>query len=224
MTELYKSNTLDHLGLVSGMYDELGIGEVIDKTIKQDREKRIVSVGQAVKAMVLNGLGFVNKCLYLVPMFFADKPVERLIGRGICASHLNDDTLGRALDEIHEFGETELFSLIGMESTDRLSLKTRFAHLDSTSLHVDGRYNSDDAAQEGVIHITKGYSRDHRPELNQVVLDLIVENKAGIPFLMQPMSGNSNDKRTFVDVIGNHIDMLQNYHGVEYFVADSALY
>jgi hypothetical protein len=47
--------------------------------------------------MVLNGLGFANRALYLTPNFFRDKPVERLIGEGIGAEHLNDDVLGRVL-------------------------------------------------------------------------------------------------------------------------------
>ena len=42
------------------------------------------------------------------------------------------------------------------------------------------------------IETRKGYSRDHRPELNQVVLNLICENQAGIPVYMKPASGNSN--------------------------------
>ena len=67
----YETRTLDHLGLIAGMYEELGIGEVIDRVVPQGREKRIVSVGQAVKAMVLNGLGFVNQRLYLVPPLFS---------------------------------------------------------------------------------------------------------------------------------------------------------
>ena len=66
----YRSQTLDHLGLVAGMYEELGIGETIDRAITQDPDKRQVSIGQAVKAMVLNGLGFVNQRLYLMPKFF----------------------------------------------------------------------------------------------------------------------------------------------------------
>ena len=70
---------LDHLGLVAGMFDELGIAEVIP----QDQEKRHISVGQAVKAMVLNGLGFVNQNLYLMPHFFQNKPIDRLMGEGI---------------------------------------------------------------------------------------------------------------------------------------------
>ncbi|CAK8720455.1 DUF4277 domain-containing protein [Candidatus Electrothrix gigas] len=54
---------LNHLGLVAGMYDELGLGELIDSLIPQDEEQRIVSIGQAVKAMVVNGLGFANRPL-----------------------------------------------------------------------------------------------------------------------------------------------------------------
>jgi len=100
----YSSKLLNHLGLVAGMYDERGYGELIDQLIPQDEEKRIVSIGQAVKAMVLNGLGFANRALYLTQLFFFDKPVSRLIGEGIEAEHLNDDVLGRALDAIYNYG------------------------------------------------------------------------------------------------------------------------
>ena len=51
---LYSSYNLDHLGLVAGMVDELGLPELIDAVIIQDHEQRVVSVGQCVKAMVLN--------------------------------------------------------------------------------------------------------------------------------------------------------------------------
>ena len=50
-------------------------------------------------------------------------------------------------------------------------ISTRFAHLDSTTFSLHGQYNSEldsDEIEEGAIHITKGYSKDHAPELNQV--------------------------------------------------------
>ena len=79
----YKSCTLAHLGLVAGMYEELGIGEVIDRAVPQDEERRFVSVGQAVKAMVLNGLGFVNQRLYLIPHFSRTSLVNGCLGRAL---------------------------------------------------------------------------------------------------------------------------------------------
>ncbi len=122
MSDTYQSEVLDHLGLVAGMYDELGIGELLDQLIVQDHTNRTVSVGQAVKAMVLNGLGFINQRLYLVPHFFANKPVERLLGPGIEATHLNDDVLGRALDTLYEHDVTELYRQVAHQAAQRLGL------------------------------------------------------------------------------------------------------
>src|SRR3989454_2735636 len=142
----YRSQVLDHLGLVAGMFDELGIGEVIDHATQQNPEMRLVTAGHAVKAMVLNGLGFVNQQLYLVPRFFQDKPTSRLLAPCLMeAKHLNDDALGRALDTLDDYGVTALYSLIAATAAARLGLTPRFAHLDSTSFHVDGRYTSDKA-------------------------------------------------------------------------------
>jgi transposase len=220
----YKSYNLDHLGLVSTMFEELGVGELIDKVIPQDTNKRIVTVGQSVKAMVLNGLGFVNKALYLVPHFFEDKPVGRLVGEGIEAGHLNDDTLGRALDDLYNYGVTKLYSLISVQAVKRLGLLCKFGHLDATGFHTDGTYNSKSESEEGVVQITRGYSRDHRPDLNQVVLQLISDGQAGIPLLMETLNGNNSDKDSFRNTIKTHIGQLREDVGLEYMVADSALY
>jgi transposase len=217
------SEVLDHLGLVAGMFDELGIGDVLDRAMQHNPETRIVTVGNAVKAMVLNGLGFMNQQLDLVPKFFQNKPTPRLIAPGIDAQHLHDDTLGRALDMLYDYGVTELYSLIAATAAQRLGLAPTFAHLDSTSFHVDGHDNSAEEPDDKVIHITRGYSRDHRPDLNQVMLDLIVEHQAGIPLLMKPLSGNSSDVQNFGQIVTEHIKQLQTTSGTTSLVADSAL-
>ena len=202
----YRSQVLDHLGLVAGMFDELGIGDVIDQATQQHPEMRDLTVGEAVKAMGLNGLGFLNQALYLVPRFFQNKPTYRLISPRIVPEQLNDDALGRALETLYAYGVTELYSLIAATAAERLGLAPRFAHLDSTSCHVDGRDNSDDEPEDKVVHITRGYSRDHRPDLNQVMLELMVEHQAGIPILMKPLSGNSRDAQDFGEAVRAHVN------------------
>jgi len=220
----YQSQVLDHLGLVAGMFDELGIGDVLDRATRHNPEMRDLTVGEAVKAMVLNGLGFINQALYLVPRFFQNKPTSRLISRRVTPAQLNDDALGRALDTLYSYGVTALYSLIAATAAERLGLASRFAHLDSTSFHVDGRSNSDEEPEDHVVHITRGYSRDHRPDLNQVMWELIVEHQAGIPVLMKPLSGNSSDGPEFGHIIREHVAQLQTTYGTTYLVADSALY
>ena len=221
----YNSYNLNHLGLIAGMVDELGLPELIDTLIKQDHEQRQVSVGLCVKAMILNGLGFVNRALYLMPHFFKDKPLERLLGEGIEAEHLNDDTLGRALDAIYAYDPETLYGQLAAQSVKRLGLSCQIGHLDSTGFHVDGIYNSDqEDVPEGVIHITQGYSRDHRPDLNQVILQLISEHQAGIPLWMNALSGNSSDKESFRQTLNAHLKQLHDGVGLSLIVADSALY
>jgi transposase len=96
-----------------------------------------------------------------------------------------------------------------------LGLLCRFGHLDSTGLHTDGQYNDAAGAEEGVIHSTTGYSRDHRPDLNQVVLPLLVERQAGIPLLMEPLSGNNSDKASFRETVKTPMAQLQSDFGLE---------
>ena len=65
------SKIINHLGLVAGMYDELGLGELIDSLIPQDKEKRVVSVGQSVKEWVFNNMPLLKP----VSPFFCGKRV-----------------------------------------------------------------------------------------------------------------------------------------------------
>ncbi len=159
-----------------------------------------------------------------MPHFFQNKPTSRLIAPAIKASHLNDDTLRRTLDTLYDAGVTEIYSLIAATAAKRLGLVPTFTHLDSTSFHVDGRYNSHEEPGDQVMHMTRGYSRDHRPDLNQVMLDLMVEHQAGIPILMRPLSGNRSEKTDFGQVVRDPLAQVHITYGTTYMVADSALY
>ena len=227
----YSGKIVDHLGLVAGMIDELGIVDSIDNAIDQDKEKRHVSIGECVKAMIINGLGFTGKPLYLTPDFYKPLPVNLLIKEGITAEHLNDNTLGRTMDILYENGVSELFSLISAKAFHSLNLQPEFGHLDSTSMSVYGKNytprlegNSKDEDNPKVaIELTYGFSKNHRPDLLQCMLEMIVDNRAGIPMAMKPLSGNSSDKTSFVKNIEMHIDSL--LHTTEKkIVVDSALY
>ena len=181
--EVLQSKIFDHLGLVAGMYEELEIGDRIDEQIAQDFEERNVSIGQAVKALVLTGLGFVQQRLYLTAQFFEKMPTDRLIGEEVRPKHLNDDVLGRALDDLYGYGVTELFRDLAAHAAEKLGLESRFAHLDATSFSFEGEYDTEagstESSEDGVVRIQQGYSRDHRPDLNQIVLDMGAQAEGG---------------------------------------------
>jgi transposase len=81
---------LDHSGIIAGICDEMGLVEQINKRLGTHLQE-IISPGQVVKAMILNGLGFVSAPLYLFEKFFVGKATEHLLGEGIRPEHFNDD-------------------------------------------------------------------------------------------------------------------------------------
>ena len=142
------------------------------------------SVGTATVAMILNGLGFSNRQLYLVPQYFANKPVEHLLGTGISADMLNDDCLGRTLDWLYAHDPTKLFAGIANRARQVFGISAHQVHVDTTSFSVSGAYSSAGEwveepgktaevreAQTALIAITYGYSSDHREERTAVDVD-----------------------------------------------------
>jgi len=154
--------------------------------------------------------------------YFKDKPLDKLIGEGVLAEQINDDALGRCLDTLYDYGVSKLYQQLGVAVVLKLGLATEALHLDSTSFHYDDQATKDDEPEH--ILIAKGYSRDHRPELNQVILNLICENQSGIPVYMKPASGNSNDMEGFKQIVKAHIGSLKAAQASRYLVADAALY
>ena len=114
--QIVKTEQLGHLGLIAAVIKKLNIIEKIDLKLPISKEHgAIVTMGQRVAAMILNGLGFLNDRLYMHSLFFEDKPVASLLGKNITSEHLNDDALGRALDAIYDYGTTKLFSELAFE-------------------------------------------------------------------------------------------------------------
>lgn len=214
---------LDHLGLIAAFCHEMGLPRFIDRVIPKLSEHK-VSHGDAVLAMILNGLGFHSRTLHMFSDFFATKPVAKLLAKDVDAHHLTDDVLGRALDALYESDVSAIYQVFAEHVVEKLGLKTDSVHLDITSFHVDGEYAQSEDDDVNAIQLVKGYSRDHRPELNQVVLELICENQAGLPVYMQALSGNTNDAKAFEEVTKRHIYCLKAAQNSRYFIADAALY
>jgi transposase len=147
---------IDHLGIVAGIVDEIGLVEEIDRQLGTDPREH-VSCGQALKAMILNGLGFVSAPLYLFEEFFTGKATEHLIAPGVKPEHLNDDRLGRVLDKLFEAELTKVFVGVAMRAAARFGICANSVHLDATSLHVHGEY-AEGEGEPAAIRLTHGYS------------------------------------------------------------------
>ena len=221
------SSALDHHGLVGGIIQELKIRERIDSRLPRSDPRSLVSTGTAVSAMILNGLGFTNRRLYLVGQFFFGKPLDKLLGtKGIKPEHLNDDALGMALDRIHKYGVTKLFCEISLEIITEHDLLGKVARTDTTTISVEGEYNKSSPEKEGMIHVTHGHSKDYRSDLKQLTVLLGMCDPANLPFWHKALDGNASDKVSLPAYI-SEAQALHKEPGqapVFTWVADSALY
>jgi len=211
--------SIGHLGIVAGAYDSLQIADVIDTALPKTRHHNITH-SQSLKAMVLNGLGFIERRLYLFPDFFDDVAVERLLGEGVVREHLNDDVLGRTLDAIAAYGPTELFNEIVAKCLLHTDFGSHCIHVDTTNFSVTGAYESD--LDVGEIAITYGHPKDGRWDLKRFVLGM-ASNQYGVPLFLQTFSGNESDKETILTIIQHLKENLKSDEKV-YHVADSAFY
>ncbi len=212
---------IDHLGIIAGVILDLKIIERIDTRIAPDAREEITA-GEAVAGMIINGLGFSDRPLSLTPQFFENKSMSKLLREGVLAAHFNRFKLGRALDDCHDYGCESLFAEISMKACEQEGIETRFNALDTTSFSLTGKYIPD--SDEHVIEICHGYSKDHRPDLKQAILELICTHDGGVPVISKSWDGNASDTQIFRKRAKMLMDSFKSGTVPRYLVADAKLY
>lgn len=113
---------------------------------------------------------------------------------------LNDDRLGRCLSSLHAVLTPELILEVVRHVVGEFQLRLDELHNDSTSISFYGQYP--DAAQVGkrrgrpTAAITWGFSKDHRPDLKQLLYILTITDDGGVPVYFTTASGNTSDDQT----------------------------
>ena len=88
-----------------------------------------------------------------------------LLGDDMTAELLHDDTIGRVLDRVYAYGSWKIFSEVCLAAFRKFGVDASVVHQDTTSVSVWGDYLP---APGDPIHITNGYSKDKRPDLEAV--------------------------------------------------------
>jgi transposase len=76
-----QAKDIEHLGIIAGIIDQMGWVDAVDELVSTHSLEQ-VSTGQVLKAMILNGLGFVAAPLYLFSQFFEGKAERASDWRG----------------------------------------------------------------------------------------------------------------------------------------------
>ena len=170
---------------LQALWAELGIGKAIGRVAGRGRGRS--GVERAIFAMVC------QRCLEPASKLEA----TRWLGRDVVVPGIEtvtDDELYRAMDFLlacaERVQESVFFSVANL-----LNLEVDVIFFDTTSTYFEVDADADDAdGEQGREPLRRlGHSKDHRPDLPQVVIGLAV-TREGIPVRVWVWPGNANDQ------------------------------
>ena len=212
----------NHHPLLGQLMNQTGMVETIDQMVDAPDSPAILSAGTVVAALVHNILGSVPIRLYQLDRFFADKPLPLLFPwhPDLPLGALNEYRAGRVLDALWNAGPQKVFSAVCQGIIQQYALDISRIHLDSTSKSFYGAFM--EQPDEGVPQLKRGHSKDHRPDLVQLLLG-IGTTREGVLVSGDVDSGNTNDMRAN----GYWITQVRNQLGLDaytflLYIADSA--
>jgi transposase len=114
---------------------------------------------------------------------------------------LNDDRVGRALDQLFDCDRGSLLTALMLGVISEFKVDCSQLHNDSTSISVHGDYTVADGRERGgkpTVAAALGHSKDHRPDLKQFILTLTISADGAVPLAHRLLDGNVTDDQTHI--------------------------
>ena len=137
---------------------------------------------------------------------------------------LHDDRVGRALDGLFDADRRALLTNLVVHMVKEFQVSLTQLHKDSTSLTLHGTYDGATGKLvrgQPTLVVTFGHSKDHHPDLKQLLWILTVSADGAVPVHVKVADGNTEDSTTHVETR----EVLRGLVGSPHFlyVADSTL-
>lgn len=211
------TRAVSHLPIIRAVIDALGIAEVIDERCPKHALNR-VSDADCVIALILKTMCG-SPSLYRLPDWLRRLDLDVLLGADADPDAFNDTRVAEALDHLDAAGtDTILADIAGAYLANSDGLCAFSVHHDTTSVSLHGAY-ADDEAEPRPAH---GFSKDHRPDLKQLIYGLTLHGAVGIPLVASVNAGNTADSSVARDHLAQLVAMLPAEHEVT-FVGDCKL-
>jgi transposase len=192
------SERLGPLPVVNHFIERLGLEALLDHFVPTDDRR--------VKLPYAKGLGVLLRSILIerepiyrqqefvgtfAPEVFGLTPEQ--------SEHVGDDAIGSALDHLFDADRAALLTEVVVAMGRKFGVSFDELHNDSTSIKLTGQYR---LAQGRLVRgqrapfITYGHSKDHRPDLKQLLFVLTTTRDGGVPVQFRCEDGNQSDSRT----------------------------
>ena len=195
------SRTIGALPIINRLMERCRLREILSRHLPAEDGRNRIDTANAVLLLVRNIL-ISREPLYGVGQWAAAFVPELLQLREDQLKSLNDDRVGRALDRLFDANFPDLVMDITRNVIDEFNLDLSELHNDSTTIRFFGDYDAFDQPQKrrgkATVAIRQGHSKDHRPDLKQLLYVLTVANDGGVPVYFTTDDGDRHDDVTHV--------------------------
>lgn len=181
---------LNQMSGLQPILEQLHLREIVRDALQlvQGEEATVVASGRLVEVLVLNRL-MAPRPLYRVGEWLQDSVLAHRLG--FDPTQVNDARLGRLLDALDGVTAT-IWPQVVAHALALGGTAVQAVYYDSTSFYFEGAYDE-------VPEITYGYSRDGKPDTQQLEVGLNVTAPEGVPVAYRMLAGNTADASTPVD-------------------------
>jgi transposase len=195
-----QSERLGPLPLINHFIERIGLEDVLDRHVPSDARCAVPharALGVLLRSIIVER----------EPIYRQQETVHGFAGGmfGVRAEemeHLGDDRLGRALDRLFDADRAALLTEVALAVGERFGVNFDECHNDSTSISFCGSYRGASGRKirgRTAPAITYGHSKDHRPDLKQLLFILTMTADGNIPVAFRCADGNASDSRTHIE-------------------------
>ncbi len=197
-----RSATVGALPIVNALLDRLGIDDCLRQEAPADPRAKVAPA--AGLGALLRNLIEARTPLYALREWAQERDPALLgLPQGVFAA-LNDDRVGRALDRLFDADRAALQTGIVVSAIKTFGIATDELHNDSTSITLHGRYADADGKTvrgQPTAAIRRGYNKDHRPDLKQLLWVLTVTADGAVPLHCRVLDGNTTDTDPHIEYL-----------------------
>jgi transposase len=217
------SHRLGALPILNHFLDRIGLDAALARWLPEPDRRFKLAPATAIRLLVLNLL------VGRAPLYglgeWAAPYAPGLVGLpGGDTAWLNDDRIGRALVNLFDADRASMLTELIVGVIAEFGVDTAEMHNDSTSVSVHGDYrDADGRPRRGkpTAAVSFGHSKDHRPDLKQLVWILTVAADGSVPMAYRLADGNTCDDPTHIPTWDGLVKVLGRRDFL--YIADSKL-
>lgn len=179
--------------LLKAAADRLGFRSLLARYLPVHGNEKIATVDTLM--MMVYNIACGRQPVYELEHWATRLGPEVIPGNGAGYHLFNDDRCGRALDKLYLTDMASLTTETGVQTARVEDLTVHRIHNDSTSVKAFGRIPG--VTRNGFF-LARGHSKDHRPDLKQLVYNLSIADDGAVPVHYKVYPGNQTDDTTHI--------------------------